>query len=307
MNAINKFKKKLKILKRKVFQSPHPPTLFQIEITNYCNLKCPMCPRNKMTRKVEYMEFTLFKKIVDELEKINPRNGGEKFRLHHFGESILHPRIKEFITYAEKKGMKTALSTNANFLTPNKHSDILANLSTLFVSFDGYAKKTYEKHRVNGNYERTKENLIALLKVKKNFHKPEIIISTLVTPDTQPELQKYEDFWLKKGADKVRLKTVHDWNGQKDIAKSIGYKQKISNALCTLFSDYFVVLVDGRVVPCCKDYDGECILGDLNKQTISEVWHSKRYRELRKKHLNGKKNEIKLCSKCSNYPELKIS
>jgi hypothetical protein len=44
--------------------SPVPPSL-QLEPTNFCNLRCVSCPRDNMTREKGFMEFNLFKKIID--------------------------------------------------------------------------------------------------------------------------------------------------------------------------------------------------------------------------------------------------
>jgi hypothetical protein len=32
------------------------------------------------------------------------------------------------------------------------------------------------------------------------------------------------------------------------------------------------VLWDGRVVPCCHDYDGHVVLGDLREESLSQIW-----------------------------------
>ena len=41
-----------------------------IEPTNVCNLKCPVCPTTYgMDRKLGFMEFGIFKSIIDDLTK----------------------------------------------------------------------------------------------------------------------------------------------------------------------------------------------------------------------------------------------
>ena len=39
-----------------------------LEITNACNLSCIMCPRVNMQRKVGYMDFELFKSIINQIK-----------------------------------------------------------------------------------------------------------------------------------------------------------------------------------------------------------------------------------------------
>ena len=62
---------------------------YNIEITNACNLRCKMCPVNRgMRRKTQYMDFSLFKEIVD-------KNPGVEFILpFQWGEPLLH---KDFL------------------------------------------------------------------------------------------------------------------------------------------------------------------------------------------------------------------
>lgn len=43
------------------------------------------------------------------------------------------------------------------------------------------------------------------------------------------------------------------------------------------------------------DYDGSIILGDLNTQTIHEVYSSPKLERIRQMHMNGEGDKIKLC------------
>ena len=43
------------------------PDVVELEITNACNLHCPMCGSRYMKRKWGFMSFTFYKKIVDQL------------------------------------------------------------------------------------------------------------------------------------------------------------------------------------------------------------------------------------------------
>ena len=56
-----------------MIKSPHCPkiTSIQFEVTNSCNLKCKMCPvNNGMKREKGFMDFNLFKKVLDENPKV---------------------------------------------------------------------------------------------------------------------------------------------------------------------------------------------------------------------------------------------
>jgi uncharacterized radical SAM superfamily Fe-S cluster-containing enzyme len=88
---------------KKQFVSKYP-LLVDIELASLCNLKCPMCYTiTKVFKKMvntKFMDFELFKKIIDEI-----CNDVPAIRLSLRGESTLHPKFIECIQYAKNKGM----------------------------------------------------------------------------------------------------------------------------------------------------------------------------------------------------------
>jgi radical SAM protein with 4Fe4S-binding SPASM domain len=54
---------------------------------------------------------------------------------------------------------------------------------------------------------------------------------------------------------------------------------------------------DGKVIPCCLTSTHEdAFVGDLNEQSVEEIWNSPRMKSLRKDMING--IEPKICNKC---------
>ena len=47
------------------------PRLYYIDIGNFCNLKCPLCPTgtNSNKRRRQFMNFESYKKIFDKIKK----------------------------------------------------------------------------------------------------------------------------------------------------------------------------------------------------------------------------------------------
>jgi hypothetical protein len=68
---------------------------------------------------------------------------------------------------------------------------------------------------------------------------------------------------------------------------------------CSRALGQIMVLQDGRVSLCCFDGDGREILGDLNHQTIREVFNGERATAIRLAHSEGRRNEISLCAGCT--------
>jgi radical SAM protein with 4Fe4S-binding SPASM domain len=66
------------------------------------------------------------------------------------------------------------------------------------------------------------------------------------------------------------------------------------------------ILWDGRVVPCCYDYDGKYVIGDLTTHSLKEIWNNRRMQELRRQLITGTFYDNPLCENCreaKGYPE----
>jgi len=61
-----------------------------------------------------------------------------------------------------------------------------------------------------------------------------------------------------------------------------------------------IVRLDGKVSLCCNELLEKYSLGDLNDQSIREVWHGKQYNIIRNKIITGRKNLDK-CNRCDVF------
>ena len=59
-----------------------------------------------------------------------------------------------------------------------------------------------------------------------------------------------------------------------------------------------VITVDGKLVPCCFDKDASHLLGNIEDQSIREIWKGKDYHEFRKNVLT-QREKIDICKNCS--------
>ena len=60
----------------------------------------------------------------------------------------------------------------------------------------------------------------------------------------------------------------------------------------------FVITNNGKVVPCCFDKEAKYVLGDLNENSISEIWFGDKYNEFRRTVLSGRR-KIDICRNCT--------
>lgn len=269
------------------------PVEVSIEITTRCNLACTMCPRQLINRPLQEMEFSLFKKIIDEM-----KDSAELIYLHGLGEPLLCSQFFKFLEYAKSQNLKVGISTNATLLGKNQSRKLLdLGLDYLILAFDGATKETYEKIRVGGNFEKVEANIKNFLVMKKKRKKsPFTVIQFITMKENEEEAGLFLKKWQRLGADVVRVKPVVDFFGQQ--------KPKTISAVSNCFYPFRMINIyfDGTVVPCCEDNFGDYSLGNIKEKSLKEIWNGEKARILRQKLAKRKRSEILLCRSC-RYPQ----
>jgi MoaA/NifB/PqqE/SkfB family radical SAM enzyme len=287
------------------------PVIYQIELTNHCPMTCGMCPRtNRMTRELGYMDESLFKKIIQETSDFSSR-----IFLHHFGDSLLHPELGECIRYAYTHNIKTFLSANPILLTEKRSRELVDNgLYELIFSLDGLTSDTSAAIRGQAakNVVLAEEKILSFLEYRRTVGSKTPFVQMQIVRQKQ-NIHEIES-WVKKwkdvdGVDRVKVKSYITWDGRDDHINSMQLEKSgcsdTPNVVCDKPWTSITVLWDGRVVPCCFDYDGIYILGDLCHQSLKEIWNGNRMRYLRKCHREGSLQKVSLCDRCTDiegYP-----
>lgn len=272
------------------------PFCLQIESTNACNLNCIMCPRQAMTREIGYMDFALFKKIIDEAAPL------DHVWLHHFGEPLLHPKLLDMIKYAKNKEIRmVGISTNAVALTTEKGKELIeSELDFLIISMDG-THESYEQIRKGANWNDVFQNIKAFLEMKKS-KKPETWIQIIDMPHV--DIDKTVKIWQTiQYIDRIDVKKFDTWAHQVDAINQIKTKQLIyPRKPCPHVWAGMVICWDGKCVPCCRDYNAKIVLGDVNKQNVIDIFNSDKYNQLREQHMKNNFNNP-LCRNCMEWAE----
>jgi radical SAM protein with 4Fe4S-binding SPASM domain len=272
------------------------PVEIAIEITNHCNANCIMCPRQKMERDKGYMDFDLFKKIVDEAREYT-----EFVFLHLAGEPLLHPKLMEMIDYCGKIGLKSGLSTNAISLDETKSKQLLQSpLDLLVLSFDGVTKETYEAIRKKANFESTYQNINRFLELKSRSKKsPYTMIQLIYQEENFEEAKDFYLKWKKSAVDVVRVKPYLNYPGLDEYLGKRTKRTVEKIKPCVLLWRQLAIYWNGTVVACCMDFLSKMVLGNAVEASIAEIWNSAPMQKLREIHGSGKIAELKHCMECS--------
>jgi len=272
------------------------PPIIQIEPTNYCNLNCLCCSVSRSSRKKGYIGFDLFKKIIDDASQIGVKQ--VDFFLH--GEPLLHPRFIEMVTYIKTKKLRVNITTNGTLFEKEKteellHSGVNSNDLVLF-SILGYSKEVHEMVQKGVNHEKVVNNIRYMLELRKklNLDGPKIEVVFYATPENEHEKNKYEEFW--RGV----VDGVNVYRASQSFREANKQEVKIPprNKSCWLLWKRMCIFWNGNVTICCSDVNEEYILGNLNKQSIREIWNNEKMLSLKKLHKKRKFQEIPLCSHC---------
>jgi len=261
-----------------------PPERIAIETTNICNTNCKFCPHDKMKRLPQNMSMKLYEKIIDDCIEL----GIKKVTLSFFGEPLMDKLLVDRIKYAKKAGLYVEFFTNGMMLNSAKILSLLGSgLDRIFISLDATNPRRYRELRPNGDYNSVEKNIRELLRLRNNKLKVAIGMLILKEEDKK-EIKEFQDNW--KEVDEIHIRTAHGW--------ATNPKKKL-NLPCYSLWNTFAVLSNGIVVPCCMDYEGNLLIGDANKQSLSEIWlKSSKLKALRHYHLTKISSAIPLCKNC---------
>jgi len=298
-NSLNNSKKLIHVIfqiKRYGSHFSEVPPALQIEPTNYCNLKCICCASSRSKRKKGYMDLDLFKKIIDDAAQIGVRH----VDLFLHGEPLLHPHLGEMVQYIKLKRLRVEIATNAMVLDKEKmytilHSGLDRN-DRLRFSILGYSKETHEKIQRGVNHEKVIMNVLDFLELQKKSQAkgPTVKIGFCVIPENEHEKKIFMKYWREK-VDRVMVT---------DASISFReYKRKINvtsprKKYCWDFWARMTILWNGDVTVCCVDVDGDFVLGNLENETIKEIWNNEQLMAIKEIHKERNFEKFPLCANC---------
>lgn len=306
----NPFKKiydndKYKYILRYKDKLPKFPYLVDIELTNFCNLRCIFCGQQAMTRKKGFMTEKIFKKVIDECAKYKT-----PIRFARWGEPFVHPKIINFCKYIKSKGLLIHITNNGLFI---KESDMKAlvklEVNSLVFSFQGATKKEYEKMRNNHRYDDLKSNILKIIKIRGNREKPFIHVSSTMTNESKKQINAFVNYWVNivdsVGIGKTNLSRLntHQIKSFKSIDKlAVLKKQETIKKYyrpCTEVYQKLSIDWDGKITCCCGDYDNFLVVGNLKQESLFDIWNKSKELKTFRGILDKSMHKcLTLCSTC---------
>jgi radical SAM protein with 4Fe4S-binding SPASM domain len=258
--------------------------LITVETTNLCDAHCVICPREKFKQKPKIMDVELFAKIVDEVSEL----GLGTIDTCGFGECFLDPYLFKRFQYIRERmpKVKNYISTNGYHMTSEKWVNVVKLIDIVKFSIYGLTKETHESfHRGRVKFEQTYDNIVGYTSWARrmNGNRPYTIGLLVVTDINRHEMEDWIEFWEPK-LDEVFVWTPHNWIRGREYRQIDTSNQKSCGRP---MNGPPYIHADGTVGPCCWDINKEIKLGDVNTQTLEEIYNGEPYQKLREAHKSG--------------------
>lgn len=275
-----------------------------VEITNQCPATCVMCraANGFMERPRGIMRLSLFKRII---EMIGPRPHFKPLILHNVGEPLLHPKLLDMISIAQESDIPTEISTNAGLLTIEAYQNLCdAGIARIVIALDGTDVETLSAIRGRGSRpQEAFKNIEAILNYRSN-QQSELPMLVLQMVRMQANAHQHRQFLERYGqlglpGVSAFLKPVEAPAGSPLLMPDIRPPQFFCVAPWQTLGIYW----DGTVVPCCYDLNASLRVGDVNYQTLTEIWEGQVIAELRERLKTDQCFPRELCSICHHRPD----
>ncbi len=275
------------------------PTCVFIENTNCCNAHCIICPREKHARTQGFMDFALYAKLIKEIA--SHKHICNRIHLHNFGEPLLDKQFVDRIRLAKKSGIRyTYFVTNASLLTPELSSRLIkAGVDEFKVSFYGVDREEYNSTMCGLDFNTTLANIIEFFRIRKSMRSitPKVKIQYMLHKGNIDNKAKFFQMFrtiIDPGVgDTLVLASLHNVGNGRNYRV---LKEK-ADTVCPHVA--MTILWDGKVVPCCMDFNGMQVVGDVANNTITEVRNKPGYIKMREDIRNLNYKNYPLCSHCS--------
>ena len=235
-----------------------------IEINNSCNLACGFCASS--SRQKVFMPLEVFESAAAQAGEL-----AAVLFLHLLGEPFMHPGLPEILAACSRLGLKVNLVTNGALLDkfgPGLFKEnCLTQVSVSLQALGGLPPALREQtlRRILDFSLSKPPGLIVSLRLRGNPADPFIketkaaVLETLTSGGVPEKVR--DGLKLREGV-YLNFGSIFDWPG------GPGGKPKKG---CLGLRHHFGILSDGRVVPCCADFDGALALGNINERPLAAI------------------------------------
>lgn len=289
------------------------PLHMQVELTNFCNCRCPVCPTGAGTlgRDPGTMDVDVYHRLMDEAGPYLLT-----VLLWGWGEPLLHPQFAEFIRLTRAHDVVPIISTNGqNLHERHVQDDLLAHPPTyLIVAIDGLTDQTNSRYRVGAKLAGVLEGVARLAREKAQHGRklPILHMRYMVMKHNQHERPDVERFAASHGFDQLAIRTLSIIDDETipiadlvpDDRKYQAYDLQAdrpgrrNDFICQHAFCFPGIQLDGTVVPCDQDFRGRHAIGRFGDGTsFADIWFGRAARSARRT-IRRDRRQFSFCRNC---------
>jgi len=241
-----------------------------LELTNLCENRCAVCPREALARPKGVMDpqtFVEIARVVGEQKSLVALSG--------MGDPLLHPHAFDFCRELRGRGADVSVLVNAGslarFADPEKM--VLAGPNSLLVSFPSARKEAFRRLCPGVPFEEALAATRTLARLARG--RVSVRVSGLRTRINTDEAGEFTRFWKAEGV-RAGMADCHGRGG--NLPASDLYVPRgcgLPSGRCGLFAFHSFLTWQGDVLACCHDLAGETRLGNLLEEGAEEIRNRK--------------------------------
>jgi len=262
------------------------PRISNFEITNICNMNCPICVEKSKIQGCLSIE------LLHNILSNNPEYFyGRPLWLHLRGEPYINKDLYDIIDIFDKFNVPTMLSTNGILLNDdNIYKTITSKLEIIVISSLTLDRDKYYALRGKDCLVKVQRNIDNMVNtVRKYKSNLKVTIVGLDYGQERKEINDFIRFYHLKGLE-VAIHKYTDRTGMSQFNPT----QTLNNITkrrksCHLLFNKLIIQYDGSVTTCCYDLTGQNTMGFLQDYgySIKELWNGENYMNIRKDQCEG--------------------
>lgn len=296
------------------------PHRMYIEVTDECNLRCPMCTQTVLSGPRKRIALETFEKVRPLLRYMD---------LIHFtgcGETFLHPRLMEMLAAVPHESCTVRIITNGILLDEATSRHLVElGLQELWVSIDGTDAATFERIRGSKLFDKVINNVRTVTRLRREAGKsrPRVALNFVAQRSNIEQLPQFVRMAKELGADAVNVGFLQVYSKEL-LTESLYFYQELSDtfmaqaqevarevkidlyvpgffrnrcpesresSVASLPTDTFrtkcvepygfvLVHADGTLGPCCVN---DSRLGSLADDDFITLWNGELYADFRRR------------------------
>lgn len=293
------------------------PLAIFLELTQNCNLSCPMCRFGEKYNPAWNMPVDMFQRIAEELFST-----AILIDLRGWGESTILKNFDQFIDIALRYRPQFRLVTNAQVNRPEIWDTLMSAHSSITVSCDAADPELFEKLRRGGTIARLRTTVSEIVAARDRYGAPadNVQFNSVVSRDNLHDLPSLVDLAADLGVPLVVLHPlVAAIDSPSHLRGDLAGAERAYAKAADRARERGIVLQAGaapdpslaitdrvRMPPCMHPWayayvnyqggvgfcdhligDPQFVLGSLRDSSFEEIWNGDAWAGLRASHITG--------------------